>query len=361
MAETGDWTLSRYTDTDAAASLDLVRRTWGDIEAADASYQRWQYVANPAGSAVAAVAQETASGRIIGQIVKIRSRVSLEGQELPAGLCLNVATDPQWRGRGIFTRLLDAVIEACADEGMLFTFGFPNPQSHPMFTKRVYTDIGAPSLLVRPASIERLVRKRFGSRILSKLAAPLGLLWRTPRPMSGTDPNVEIVRVERFDDSFDAFWQRVKGRHPVMVVRDAVYLNWRFADAPTRQYVTFAARSKDGIEGFIVLRVGPVSVFTAGLIVDFIVAPGEAGLATGRRLIDRAYAYFRDFKLDLLGSLSLSHTVEFKLLREKGLWVCPKRLEPQPFPMIVRTYDEKTRIAYDLKNWFVTMGDYDAV
>jgi hypothetical protein len=79
-------------------------------------------------------------------------------------------------------------------------------------------------------------------------------------------------------------------------------------------------------------------------------------------LIDKAYSYFEDQDLDMLASLALRHTDEFRLLRSRGFWVSPKFLEPRPFRLLVRCYDEErspSRLSYDLKNWFLTMGDYD--
>jgi GNAT superfamily N-acetyltransferase len=298
--------------------------------------------------------------------VTIPTRVSLHGEPHVANLCLNVATAAEWRGRGVFSALLDQVSAVSGEEGLAFTFAFPNRASHPSFIKRAsYTDVGSVPLLLRPLNPQRLVRKKTGNRALARIASVAGLIWR-PLPARPPDeaPDVEITPVESFDDSFTAFWERIKRRFPVMVVRDAAYLNWRFVEVPIRRYARFAARSHGEVRGYIVLRVAPVSRFDAGLIVDLVVEPGELGLAAGRRLIDQAYSYFRDYDLDLLGSLALPHTEEFRLLRAGGFWVCPKPLEPQPFRLVARSYGSEAgrgAPALDIKNWFITMGDYDAV
>jgi len=146
------------------------------------------------------------------------------------------------------------------------------------------------------------------------------------------------------------------------VVRDPTYLNWRFVDVPRREYTAFAARSEGEIRGFSVLRVAPLGQFSAGLIAELVVEASAEGRAAGRLLIDRAYSHFKGQDLDLLASLALHHTDEFRLLRSMGFWVCPKFLEPRPFRLFVRSHEEQsasTRLAYDLKNWFLTMGDYD--
>jgi GNAT superfamily N-acetyltransferase len=364
MAE-GGWSSVRYTAADAGESLELVRRTWGDIDPADPAYHEWQCRRSPGGPAIATLARDEREGRVVGQEVTIPIRATVSGRECTANLSLNSATDPAWRGRGIFGRLLSDACDLSAKEGMAFTYGFPNQWSYPIFLRTGFADIGSVPLLIKPLNPQRLVRKATGNRLLGAAAWPASLIWHQPaagrREGSG---QAEIVRVEKFDDSFTAFWERVKNRFPVMIVRDAAYLNWRFVDIPLRKYVCFAARAEDEVKGFIALRVAPVASFNAGLVVDLLVEEGESGAEAGRALIDEAFRHFREHDLDMLGSLALAHTREFRLLREKGFWVCPKRLLPQPFPIIVRCHEGEgspSRLAYELVNWFVTMGDYDAV
>jgi hypothetical protein len=42
--------------------------------------------------------------------------------------------------------------------------------------------------------------------------------------------------------------------------------------------------------------------------------------------------------------------------------VCPRRFEPQPFPVIVRVHAQEfdTATVHRLQEWYLTIGDYDA-
>ncbi|MGD0766148.1 MAG: GNAT family N-acetyltransferase, partial [Dehalococcoidia bacterium] len=278
----GGWSSVRYTAADAEESLELVRKTWGDIEPTDRAYHQWQCERSPGGPAIATLARD-GEGRLVGQEVTIPIRVTLNAREYPASLSLNTATDPEWRGRGIFGRLLRDVCEISAKEGIAFTYGFPNQSSYPIFLRTEFKDIGSVPLLIKPLNPRRLVQKATGNRLLATAAWPANLVWHQPAARPNRPGQAEIVPVERFDDSFTAFWQRVKSRYPVMVVRDAAYLNWRFVNVPLRQYACFAARAGDAVTGFIALRVAPVARFRAGLIVDLLVEDGEGGIDAGRR------------------------------------------------------------------------------
>jgi N-acetylglutamate synthase-like GNAT family acetyltransferase len=206
--------------------------------------------------------------------------------------------------------------------------------------------------------------KTTGSRVLGRTASLARIVWRTPS-ISQQDqlPGLEIDEIDAFDEPFAIFWHRVQHRFPIMVVRDPAYLNWRFKGLATREYKVLEARSEGKIRAYIAMRVAALGRLSAGLIVDLMVETSGEGRAAGRLLIDRATAYFREQDLDLVAALALRHTDEFRLLRARGFWVSPRFLEPQSFRMVVRAHEEEaspSHLAYRLRNWYLTLGDYEA-
>ena len=365
MTKEDGWVSSRYSPDDTQDCLRLLRKIWSDGEAAAPAYQDWLCQRSPAGPAITTLAREVETGRLIGQAVTIPINVRLWGKVRTAGLSLNPVADPGYQDRDILVDLLGDVCALSAEKGIAFTYAFPDRLSYSTFVdKAAFRDVGSVLLLVRPLNPERLALKTTHSRVLGKTASIARKIWRTPAatPRQAGPPGLEIADIRSFDDSFAVFWDRVQHRFPIMVVRDPAYLNWRFVDVPTREYTTFVARSDGQIRGFTVLRVAPLGQFSAGLIVDLVVEASAEGRAAGRLLIDQAYSYSKDHDLDLVASLAVRHTDEFRLLRSRGFRVCPKFLQPQPFRLVVRCHDqEASSVAYDLRNWFVTMGDYDAV
>ena len=365
MAKQDGWVSSRYSPDDVRDCLGLLAKVWGDSELAAAAYQEWQCQRGPAGAAIAALGREVETGGLVGQATTVPIHVRLSGKVHTAGLCLNPVVDPGYQDGDISAGLLKEVCALSAQEGIAFSYGFPDQSSYSTFVNKAgFRDIGSVPLLIRPLNPERLASKATHSLVLGKTASIARKIWRIPTPPPRQDgpPGLEVAEVSSFDDSFAVFWDRIQHRFPVMVVRNPAYLNWRFADAPTREYMTFVARSDGQIRGFAVLRLAPLGQFSAGLIVDLLVEASAEGRVAGRLLIDQAYSYSKDHDLDLVASLGVRHTDEFRLLRSRGFRVCPKFLQPQPFRLVVRCHDdEASSVAYDLRNWFVTMGDYDAV
>jgi len=365
MTQQEEWVSSRYTANDVQDCLRLVRAISGETEAAQPAFHEWQYDRSPAGAAIGALAREADKGRLIGQVITIPTRIRLSGRVRFASLCLDPLFDPAYQRSSILTRLVGEVFALSAQERAVLTYGMPSQASHwPAMEKAGFRNIGAVPLLLRPLNPERLATKTAHGHPPAKAASIARRVWRTagPTPHPEALPGLEIEQVDYFDGSFAVFWEKLQHRFPVMVVRDPTYLNWRFADVPGREYTAFAARSEGEIRGFTVLRAAPMGQFSAGLVVELAVEASAEGRAAGRLLIDRAYSHFRDRDLDLLASLALRHTDEFRLLRSMGFWVCPKFLEPRPFRLFVRFHEEEgaqSRLAYDATNWFLTMGDYD--
>jgi hypothetical protein len=166
--------------------------------------------------------------------------MSVGGEEVEVGMPLRVATDPEFRGRGIFARLEGTNEERVRELGVRLLLTVPNAASTPIFLERLGWS-ALPS--IRVWARLKLLRSRVRAR-----------------------------RVERFD-------RQVTTRHLSgsgdRVLRDEAWLNWRFADAP-RPYALLEA---DGYAA--VGRRGRVDV-VAAVAGDLL---GDATAAADRRVL----------------------------------------------------------------------------
>lgn len=107
-----------------------------------ADYLRWLYFENPAGAVVGVDAQ--AEGRLAATYVTIPARLKVDGQLTRGLLSLNTATDPDFQGKGLFTRLANAVFERATAEGFSCVYGIANANSTPGFTRKLGFDLVEP-------------------------------------------------------------------------------------------------------------------------------------------------------------------------------------------------------------------------
>ena len=99
-----------------------------------------------------------------------------------------------------------------------------------------------------------------------------------------------------------------------------------------------------------------------GMIADFLTEDTARGWEAGNLLMSTVIKSFEEERVGLSGCLMLQGTTEFRLLRKRGYFICPSRLEPQPFPVVRRMHQAiPSSLFSKLDNWFFTMGDYDVV
>lgn len=121
MAEAAFEAISRER---LAGVVALMRRAFPQATKLTATYLDWLYFANPAGPALGYNASD--GGRVVGHAAAVPQRVRLRGRRAEAALLLNIATDPDWRGRGLFLRLIEAVIDQARDRGVAAVTGVAN-------------------------------------------------------------------------------------------------------------------------------------------------------------------------------------------------------------------------------------------
>lgn len=197
------------------AVLDLLERVWGDRP--DEEEFAWWFERAPAGPALLALAED--DGRVVGVASMSLLRCRVAGAERIVPMPLQVATDPAYRGRGIFTTLERANEEAAAARGCAAGVTFPNDASRPIF-------LGA-------LGWERLWR---------------GRVWARPPLPPLPAGRLRIERVERAPAGVEELAGDANGQ-----VVDAALLEWRYLRSP-REYAVTAAYEGSALRGVLALR-----------------------------------------------------------------------------------------------------------
>jgi GNAT superfamily N-acetyltransferase len=183
-----------YDASRRAELANLVGRVWG--KRADERELDWFYGGNPVGPASVLLAEE--AGIVVGAVAICFLRMSVGGEEVKAGMPVHLATDPSYRGRGIFATLEAANEERAREAGARLLFVTPTPASASVLLGRLgWTELPPLRVWARPRPFRRRLRARRVARL-------------EPRAANGGPGD--------------------------RVLRDSDWLNWRFADGP-RPYV----------------------------------------------------------------------------------------------------------------------------
>ena len=362
------WQLALFQDEDMDGLVDLCQLQAGKAGVITAEYIDWQLNKNPAGQAQVAVAKETTTGKILGVVWFMPLRVQFENEIVLGSQSLYALVHPDYRRQGILTGMAPICRERLRRQGVQFSYGFPNPNSYQPYVRQFgWIDIGDAHLYLRPLNVRRLIAHRFGHGffqwVLATACPAAKRILFHPKSIRNEADQLSISEVQTVDPLLDDFWQRVRGKYPVMLVRDTIFLDWRYKQVPDRSYIFMAAKHRGSIVAYVVLRDVIIEGIRCGMVVDFLVEPTSKGRQAGIALLHKAINRFELEDLDLAGCLMLPGVEETKILVNQGFVKCPTWLLPQPFPVLLQVDKDAPRrgMLSDISSWFLTMGDYDAV
>jgi GNAT superfamily N-acetyltransferase len=225
-------------------------------------FYRWKYFANPLGDAIVGIA--TAADSVVSVVAATPKRIWLSGKTVLAYELGDFLTDENYRGRGLFSQLIELVCREAGAHGSPLVYVRPNDVSFPILVGKLSFH-----------EAQRIDARRFvvPSHTLSrKTGIPAGLLrlsgmdWLLQRRCIPRSPGgaVTVVPVERFGEETDQLWQRASAGYDFALMRDSSYLNWRFSDCPTRYQMWLALRNGQAV-GFLVTSANR-TVPTAALV-----------------------------------------------------------------------------------------------
>lgn len=318
---------------DSPSCLELVRT--GHDSTFSAERFDWLHRRGPWGPTRAALA--LSGERVVGMYSVLPKTVVFDGRTFRGARDVDPVVHPDFRGQGLFSRLLGFGLDQFED--LDFLFNFANPASAAGFRKFGWRDC---------APLEDRVRQ------LGFSAAPSAstLLWvlGLANPAGRTGARTRMLDEDEFSAWLgDGFPSPAPGSTPGLagVHRTAAYFRWRYLDHPMHRYTYFLAEGPDGPTGLAVCRhhreAGMVSVLD---VVGFGSSP-----ALG------------DWLVEWRGRFGTSRVVAWNSLPApvlKGLLGNPfKKGRGQTFLVRELPGRETPAEILDSRHWYLTRGDLE--
>lgn len=342
--------------------LEMTKDYYGEEnDIANEDYILYEYFKNVNGNALMRIALDEEKNVVAGQYTVIPMKMKVNKKIIDCLMSVNTLTKEEYRGQKIFTGLADLVFNEGISKGYEFVYGMPNQNSYPGFVKKLnFNDIGSIPLYLKPISPSNIVKDFMNSKVLTLLSKPFNIFFNVKKPKQ----NQKLKLVKLDNDSLelaDKFWEKAKDEYPIMIERTSQYLKFRYLDIPRRKYECYYVLENNIPVAFAVGRVMDVANIKCGMLADFIYLEGHEKAA--KSLLKNMNYILKTNGADLLGFMMQSHHKEATLIKRNGYFKCPKFMEPQPFLLILRIFNEnfKKEGIDNIKNWFFTMGDYDVV
>ena len=314
---------------------------------------RWKYT-GCAGRLVGTTVL-TSDRRIIGFLGQIPVRVYAVGREILAVQGADVGVLEEHRRLDAFLIMLRACVGELEAAGVALAYGTANADAAlTLATLLGQQRVAAVPLLVRPLD------GTIPGRILSAFARTTELVTRCGA--SSVCAGLRLTRVNRFDDRFDRFWRRIRDDYPIMLVRDAAYLNWRYVDKAGVGYerIGIENAASGDIEGYAVLSITRRAGRVRGRVCDLI-TPRHGGRRAAHALIAASVKWFRVQKADAADVWMFPHAHLRYALRRHGF--VRRRTGQGGFQASALATGAAAKLqgVERAANWFLSLGDSDTV
>ena len=331
--------------------LALTQKIFGDVELSKPTFFDWQYLDNPDGEAIVITAKDDEKNNCIIGIESILPMNLMINQKIvKASLSCNSYIDPNYRKKGIFSKLISFAKNESTINDISCIYGVANDNSFNLFRKKNSHEISDLPILFRPMRLSN-----YFSFPISNFLHLFDNIWKIKK-----NYNSNIVQFnDYFDESFEVLCKKVNERIPIIKHRTKEYLNWRYKDHPTREYKTFVLKENSILEGYIVTRKTNLNGKSIGVIVDFLVN-SKINQEKINDLIKTALEDFWNSDICVIIAAFGPLTLEYQLLSKTGFKIAPKFLKPQSAHFILINSDSKDFDQLkNYENWFFSFGDYD--
>ena len=344
-------TIRPYHDADVPDLVELFAHVFNTRISAE--HWRWKLAVNrvPGSNVWLAVSGE----RPVFQYAGIAQRYRLDEREVVAMVSVDTMTHPDFRRRGLLTKVATQAYTAWREGGAAFVIGLPNQQWGSRTQALGWIELFPLSWTALPLRPEALLARRLKAPWL-RHARWMSALWLRFLPARRRhDAGIEVTEVTHADAGFDELWARLRGEQAFASVRDSAWVNWRFLGSPLRRYQVMAARRDGQTLGYVAFRIvksdARVSIHLAEIITASDEIPARDQLMAV--LVERALAA----GAETIVTLAIPETSTARWLRSRGFFQGPG-FSVQLVPLATDLPLERLK---NRREWLLNGADFDVI
>jgi GNAT superfamily N-acetyltransferase len=332
--------LRRGTPADDEAIRALLAQNFPDNPKRLAEFTRWQYWDNPFGMTRSWLYE--AEGRVVAHWAAVPVPMVLDGADVVGAKGVDGATHSDWRGRGLFRSLGEAMRADCGEHGVPVILSHPNPNAARGVEQAGGQLIARVPVYVLPLDDTWLAR-RF------HLPRPVSVALR--RVAFGARGAVIGEQVAGVPSGLRALWE-VAGADTVNGIRrDASWWAWRYAARPGGEYRCYAVRASGRLRGAAVVTERDAFGARFLFVLELLAADDEAARGLSAAIAEDAGDAVGAALAALPGTRLAGHAAR------AGFRRLPRALEPHPFRFMA--IDCAGLGDLTKRDWAMAWGDLD--
>ncbi len=288
--------------------LDLVFDGWPhlDLECRPLDHWRWKFEDNPYRTKIAPVA--VSKDLIVGSNHGYPTRVKIFNKVYQSSQGTDLAVHPNYRRMGIYSKMSEFKTKLYEEENYAFTYAITsNPVVYK--TNLEWGRRGFPhkiSTLIHMKNIDlHLQEKKVKNATFVKLGVNIIKLIKIRHKITKklqqkrNEQNYKIHDINKFNESFNDFWDEVKDNYDFIFERTVNYLNWRYCDPRGGKYNIKVAEKDGKYLGYVVLRINRYNKdYPEGYIVDLLTSPKRSDVV--QSLIEESKRFFNDENINTI-------------------------------------------------------------
>ncbi len=327
-----DYEIREFRPGDEGALLAAFNRIFADADPSFRPRTRaewdWAFRDNPAGFRIWLAFWE---GQVVAQYAALPCRVWIDGRESTFAQIVDSMVDPEHRAGlkrpGLFVRTAWPFFDEYGAPGRdVVHYGWP----------------------IEPAW-------RVGKTFLNYEVVRTQLFLARAADAGPAEMPEGVERIERFDHSVRALYERCVPELGASTIRDPHFMNWRYVDNPYHEYVALGVPDgAGGWRGVAVHRHADWVERGMGVVVDWLVPSGdvEAGALLLEALVRRSRATGSSVTTMIMPEWS----PWFERIQEQGFHV-----RPSGYFMVARNFERKYDMLWLRDHWWYQIGDTDLV
>jgi hypothetical protein len=348
----GDATTIRpYHDDDVPSLVALFARVFGKRITAE----QWRWKMQAHATRVPNVWLAMSGAEPVFQYAGIPQRYDLDGTQLDCLVSVDTMTHPDFRRRGLLTRVATEAYAAWRDGGAGFVIGLPNDQWGSRAVALGWIELFPLQWQTRPLRPEAVVARRARLPWLGRL----GFLSRTFNAFYDSrlirNSGVEVSEIETAGVEFDLLWLQLKNTRHFSAVRDRSWVDWRFLRSPTLRYRVLVARRQGRLLGYLAFRLIQNEGRTTAQLAELIAPPDEP--AARDALFAELVALMKAAGAQLIATLAVPGTAHAKWLRHLGFF----RGAQFSVQLVPLKADLPLEAMRDRHQWTLTGADFDVI